>query len=423
MRPICLAMVTYHNMLNEDAYRVRVLAALRALAGWRIEGAEPRKYLILFETLRPFCSRRGRKELRGLVSDLNWRILVFPVLPEKHPIVMRLNLLLCGVVLRLLHIVIGFRIVHAQSHSAAYIAAVAKGFGAQFKMLFDAHGADVEERVLRGQLTEGSWLHGRFRSAENLAVRYSDALVSVTNTLQLFLSSQSGYSPEHKSVVPCFVDEPAELRVVVERRSVMREKLGMAGRIVLGYLGSFATWQAIDEMITLFRSCVQMLDQVHILIISTSRERFAEALRLARIPGDRYTILAMPHAEVPHVLPAMDLGVLLRHDSIVNRVACPTKFAEYLASGVPVLVTEVLEDMASLAQAKSVGLVWPDPEPSPARTTELLASIGAVMADRRNVADRCQRVAREAFGQHSGQEKYIELYSTLVNSNYRKHAL
>lgn len=57
---------------------------------------------------------------------------------------------------------------------------------------------------------------------------------------------------------------------------------------------------------------------------------------------------------------AADLAVLIREDHPLNEVACPTKFAEYVMCGLPVLITEGLGDLSELVQRKKLGIVMKD---------------------------------------------------------------
>jgi glycosyltransferase involved in cell wall biosynthesis len=54
---------------------------------------------------------------------------------------------------------------------------------------------------------------------------------------------------------------------------------------------------------------------------------------------------------------AADVGLLIRGDDLVNRVAAPTKFAEYLACGLPVVVSRGVGDTESVVRTYGVGYV------------------------------------------------------------------
>ncbi len=58
-----------------------------------------------------------------------------------------------------------------------------------------------------------------------------------------------------------------------------------------------------------------------------------------------------------------DIGLLPRENKVLNHVSSPTKFGEYLASGVPVVLSPNVMDAAQIVHKKGVGCVnntWSD---------------------------------------------------------------
>lgn len=65
----------------------------------------------------------------------------------------------------------------------------------------------------------------------------------------------------------------------------------------------------------------------------------------------------LKHHEVQKVLAACDYGILFRENSVTNQVASPTKFAEYLSAGLPVIISENLGDYTEFVLAEKCGMV------------------------------------------------------------------
>ncbi len=59
-------------------------------------------------------------------------------------------------------------------------------------------------------------------------------------------------------------------------------------------------------------------------------------------------------------LMASDMGVLLRERDPLNEVAAPTKFAEYVMTGLPVLISEYVGDYSNFVAENNLGLVLPN---------------------------------------------------------------
>ena len=56
------------------------------------------------------------------------------------------------------------------------------------------------------------------------------------------------------------------------------------------------------------------------------------------------------------ILAACDYGILIRENTVTNQVASPTKFAEYLASGLPVIISPNLGDYSAFVETHHCGI-------------------------------------------------------------------
>jgi glycosyltransferase involved in cell wall biosynthesis len=114
-------------------------------------------------------------------------------------------------------------------------------------------------------------------------------------------------------------------------------------------------------------------------------------------------IRCIAHGEIPPYLALADLGLLLRYPSPVNRVASPVKFAEYLACGVPVLVSRGVGDCAEVVRKERVGYVLDDAF-APARAA------AEIRANRAALRARCRATAQRYFD----WERHAPSYAALI---------
>ena len=66
----------------------------------------------------------------------------------------------------------------------------------------------------------------------------------------------------------------------------------------------------------------------------------------------------LKHEEVTNFLLACDWGILIREQSVTNKVASPTKFAEYLSAGLPVIISENLGDYTEFVKNNDCGIIY-----------------------------------------------------------------
>ena len=94
-----------------------------------------------------------------------------------------------------------------------------------------------------------------------------------------------------------------------------------------------------------------------LLVPKADHAKTRELMRGHDLPENVVLLTELPHDQVANVLQRAHAGLLLRRSHPVNRVASPTKFGEYLAAGVPVIMTEGIGDFSDLAAQRGVGIV------------------------------------------------------------------
>jgi glycosyltransferase involved in cell wall biosynthesis len=146
-------------------------------------------------------------------------------------------------------------------------------------------------------------------------------------------------------------------------RDRLRQMLGLEDRFVLVYCGAADDWRCLGEMVEFVRRSGWRLPRPFFLVLSADPQPLRAALRILD-PQD-YVVVNVPHHKVAGYLSAADAGVLfLRERGVLNQVCCPVKFAEYLACGLPVVISPGIGDCSSLVEARDVGVVVDTAKPS-----------------------------------------------------------
>jgi glycosyltransferase involved in cell wall biosynthesis len=261
------------------------------------------------------------------------------------------------------------------------------------RIVFDIHGISPEEEAMTGASS------GRVRAIEQLereAILSAHMNIFVSRQMVKHYAAKYELPPVPHLVIPCCV----ESRFFTDAALPGGVRLP-SDRFILTYAGTMAAWQCVEQMLSLFQG-LQAQDRSLFLLLLTpagDHEKVREAALAAGIPDEAYLVEEVPHDEVPACLQHADLGLLLRRDHPVNRVSSPTKFAEYLASGLPVLMTDSVGDYSADTLAEGLGLVvsWEDVA-APEISDEVLARVAAFLRDvrthRDTWRDRCRAYAR-----------------------------
>lgn len=258
------------------------------------------------------------------------------------------------------------------------------------RLVLDARGLLAEEFALQRRYPPRGLRHRIFRRMERAAVRRADAILCVSRRLATFLRRMSATDGGRFWVVPCCA-EPAVLLGDAGPDPSLRAGLGLAPEaFVVAYAGSISRWNRLEPMLDVFRA-IQAADLGARFLLLT---RDVDAVRRAQLEhADLQSALilkAVPHVEVGRYLRLADIGLLLRDRHLVNRVASPVKFAEYLACGLPVLISAGVGDYSEMVAASRVGFVCSNPP-------VMEEIIRAIRADREGFRRRCRELAVRQF--------------------------
>lgn len=307
-------------------------------------------------------------------------------------------------------------ILHCRNAWATGIALDAGSRGSDCPILYDCRGA-LEEEYLNywndeeagvGESFAGPNEAERIHAAEIRAARESDFVICVSDRMRSHVCRKSGIEPAKVKVVPCCIDMSEYDRARI-RREHIRAELGFGDKFVVTYCGSMAPWQMPEMMVLVFRRLSQLMSGTHFLGITTRPQTMKRVFSENGVGPDEATFLRVPHAQVPAYLAAGDLGLLVREENIVNRVASPTKFAEYLAAGTPVAISEGIGDYTDLVRTEGIGFVVGSGQP----TRGMREFILGYRTEPGPIRGRCACVARSALTWDSAIGKIENAYRQL----------
>ena len=221
------------------------------------------------------------------------------------------------------------------------------------KVAFDCRGARPAEIRMNGGPAR---LARQAATLERRAVRESDAVLCVTSALGDYLAEAYGPASGGFTVAPAGFDE-RRFRFDSRAREARRRALELGDRPLFVYSGGGDAWQGIALNAGLLRAILDAEPEAHVLGLSQDPAQVDRALADAGIPENRRLVRRVPFDDVPSYLCAADAAVVLREDSIVNRVASPVKFAEYQGCGLPTAVSERLGDASGYVRERRAGVV------------------------------------------------------------------
>lgn len=311
--------------------------------------------LVNFDPLYPktLATREGRVRRARLQRGLPGRLQVLPYVPYEDrvgaPAAQRLLRGALGT---------GPWVIHARGLKAGYLAACLRERRDDVALIYDMRGDDWAEHCFHHTGRGRGPAPGLARIQAHEA-RVCAAAARVLTVSQALADTVAGRYPgvaAKTRVFPCAYD-PGKFGLDPEARARWRRELGLEQRFVWVYCGSLVPYQLPERLVALGKVARATHPDAHLLLLTPHLARARELCAAAGLGADAVTVRAAAHDEVGGLLNAGDAGVLLRADDPVNHAASPTKVAEYLACGLPVLISDRVGDHSARVRAEGLGVV------------------------------------------------------------------
>jgi glycosyltransferase involved in cell wall biosynthesis len=284
-------------------------------------------------------------------------------------------------------------IVHVRSYVPALIALWARP-KTKAKLLFDIRGFWADERVEGDIWPQRHWLYrGLYWIAKRCERRFfaeADAVVTLTEASVPVIRSWAKRSDLDVTVIPTCVD--------LTRFSLIEPRAEGAR---LTWCGSIGTWYRFDLV-------APLAERLGLPLYVITRQTELASATLGDMAA---TIEALPPDQVPGALRAGDVGLSLCVSSFSKTASAPTRFGEYLAAGMPVIVTPGIGDLVSIVERHRVGVVLAGEDDA---ALNAAAQAVAQLLEDPSLPDRCRETARELFDVEAGSRRYSEIYDRLL---------
>ncbi len=305
-------------------------------------------------------------------------------------------------------------VLHARAHVPAAMASLAKVvIGA--KVVFDIRGLMAEEYVDAGVWKNGSLPYRLVKLLEKRLLQSADGFVVLTERIRDSFFGEGARMDRRGApveVIPCCVDLSRFQAAAALSRDAIREELGLSDRKVIVYVGALGGWYLTEEMAELLAAAHARDPRVFSLILTQSPpdELCARLDALGVGPEDRLIRKVAP-AEIPRYLKAADLAISLIKPCYSKLASSPTKLAEYLASGLPVICNPGIGDVDRVITADRVGVLV---EELTREGFQTALDAAEALCREPGLSERCRASAQARFDLNQvGGQRYRRLYERL----------
>ena len=202
-----------------------------------------------------------------------------------------------------------------------HLARFVLGYLPSGKFVVDFHGAAPEEEQMLGNVSTAAFYEGVERTV------IANARCAVVVTAAMIDHLRAKYPDLNCEFIVLPIME-------AHRFDLAQRRMGEDGLYSVIYAGGTQRWQNLPLML---EAAARAEIDCRYMFLSHDKDIIAaEAARLA--PNALIETATAVREELPGYYAKTDLGFVLRDDTVVNRVACPTKLIEYMQFGIVPIV-------------------------------------------------------------------------------------
>lgn len=286
---------------------------------------------------------------------------------------------------------LGFGLLHCRGEITPMMVRMARLNG---PMLLDMRGFFANERVDAGSWAAGSLVDRSVRAMEGQNVRRARRVVVLTERGRTALIGRGVTLPI--DVIPTCVD----------CEQFDRSRFDEEPRFDLVYFGSLGGWYMTEEMLAFVKEAREVGPVPRVLFLANN----VDAATRTRLNEAGVTLQSSTPEDVPRWLARCRATFFFIRATPSKIASCPTKLAEALAMGLPVLTGPGVGDVDQILAEEGVGVVLSDFSSASFRLgwramKELLSRPG--------IEERCRAVAQNRLSLDLGVDRYFRVYQQM----------
>lgn len=222
--------------------------------------------------------------------------------------------------------------------------------------VFDMRGFLAEEYIEGGHWKTSDRRYKALRISEKVMLQRASEIVVLTRAAADRLRKEPAYAASRGkriTVIPCGAD-----------LARFRPATTPPQRPTLVYSGSVGMWYLLEEMIAVYKAARRHVPGLQFLVLNRDDHlRVHAAAQAAELTDRDVTVEAVDFARMPEALRDAHVGICLLRQGSSKLGTSAIKVAEYLASGLPVVVNAGQGDTAELVLSADSGHVMSGYEP------------------------------------------------------------
>jgi PEP-CTERM/exosortase A-associated glycosyltransferase len=232
-------------------------------------------------------------------------------------------------------------ILHAHSPSLNGLAALKAGKKHGIPVVYECRAFWEDAAVDHGTSSEGGLRYRLTKALETRVFRQADGVTTICEGLKKEIISR-GIPAEKITVIPNAVDLE-QFSSDQQRDESLMEKLGLAGKTVLGFIGSFYAYEGLTLLVQALPGIISREPNIRLLLVGGGPQEQALKSLVAGLDLEASVIFTgrVPHEEVGRYYNLVDIFVYPRLHMRLTDLVTPLKPLEAMAQKKLVLASDV----------------------------------------------------------------------------------
>jgi len=294
------------------------------------------------------------------------------------------------------------KLVHCRSYIPA-IAAWLIGKVTRTPFIFDMRALWPEEMIDAGRLKRKSLIYKTLNYIEKKLLTDASAVVSLTSAAIPYLMKKYPELQADKfTVIPTCVD--LSRFAESDKFSNTKAVIGTMGTVVSG-------WYHLDWLINTLKFSEDVFKQPCFKIITKDDPKVISNLSNSlNFDSAKLLIRSCKPDDIQSNIQELLFAVLYFTSGVSKIGSAPTRMAEFLACGIPILGNRGVGDMADIIEQHNIGVVI---ENGSEKSIKLGLEKMRLLLKDPELARRCKLTAEKLFSADVGAEKYANIYREL----------
>ena len=234
------------------------------------------------------------------------------------------------------------------------------------------------------------------RSLEDISASKSSAVTTLTSAVFPILENRHSRLPKIREVISTCV-----------QTSLFAPTPMPKGTVVCLLSGTFNNYYDIERTRSIINSIRASIK------LNVVWARPSESSRTKLGVGEDLIVTAQ-HSEMPNLISRSHFGIAILKETKPEILAAtaPTKIAEFLASGRPMIVSKGIGDLDFLLKESKSGLVIEESQP----IDDIGAQISGLIMDP-DVGERCRKLSIDHFDMSNAIRMYCEVYERMLKES------